>query len=133
MRFHAEGHYPKDGEIFVFGANLLGIHSIGDARVARNNFGALRGLSEGPSGSSYAIPVRDAALCNLSREAVTQAVERFIDYAKAHPCSRFFVTKVGGGFGGMAEEAAASMFLGSPDNCSFSSDWMAHLSLGNVK
>ena len=47
----------KDGQVFVFGSNLIGNHSGGASLVAMQRFGAVWGQAEGPQGQCYAIPV----------------------------------------------------------------------------
>ena len=80
--------------MFVFGSNPLGAHNGGAAAYAVEHFGAIIGQGEGPQGQSYAIPTTgDFTL-------FVEAVERFIDYAKAHPDTRFLVTRLGLGNAG---------------------------------
>ena len=46
----------EDNEVFVFGSNLVGMHSGGAARLAYKSFGAEWGQGLGLQGQSYAIP-----------------------------------------------------------------------------
>lgn len=46
----------NEGEIFVFGSNLAGMHGGGAARVAHRYFGAEWGVGVGSTGQTYAIP-----------------------------------------------------------------------------
>lgn len=39
--FHRDGTLPQNGEVFVFGSNLAGIHGAGAAKVALQKFGAV--------------------------------------------------------------------------------------------
>lgn len=105
MRRNASNYYSNrvtpdwidhlaENEVFVFGSNPLGAHNGGAAAYAVEHFGAIIGHGEGPQGQSYAIPATgDFTL-------FVEAVERFIDYAKAHPDTRFLVTRLGLGNAG---------------------------------
>ena len=46
----------NNGEIFVFGSNLKGLHGGGAARLAYERFGAIWGQGVGLQGSCYGIP-----------------------------------------------------------------------------
>lgn len=35
MKFHRDGTLPQNGEVFVFGSNLAGIHGAGAAKELR--------------------------------------------------------------------------------------------------
>ena len=50
---------PDKNTIFVFGSNPKGIHGAGAAKVAEQQFGAMRGLGEGLINQSYALPTKD--------------------------------------------------------------------------
>lgn len=78
-----------ENEVFVFGSNKEGFHSGGASAIAMQRFGAVWGQSEGLQGRSYAIPT----VAELSE--VKAAVERFTEFAKQNPESRFLVTAVG--------------------------------------
>lgn len=56
----------EEGQVFVFGSNLNGVHSGGASLMALRNFGAEWGQAEGLQGQSYAIPtdVRGEAVGN---------------------------------------------------------------------
>ena len=75
----------KDGQVFVFGSNLIGYHSGGASLVAMQRFGAVWGQAEGPQGQCYAIPVdiRGEAIDNVSAY-MKRHIDKFIEYAKAH-------------------------------------------------
>ena len=95
---------PENG-VFVFGSNEQGTHSGGAAALAVERFGAVVGQAEGPQGQSYAIPTTGGI------SLFAQAVERFIDYAAAHPDQRFFVTRVGCGYAGYHPHMVARLFV----------------------
>ena len=83
----------EDGEIFVFGSNLAGMHAGGAARVAVNNFGAEWGKGVGLQGQSYA-----------------PYVDEFIDFAAEHPELTFLVTRIGCGIAGFTAQQMAPLF-----------------------
>lgn len=95
----------KDNDVFVFGSNVAGNHGGGAAHVAVMKFGAVMGQGEGIQGQSYAIPTVGCSLY-----ALKGAVERFINYAKAHPEKQFLVTAIGCGHGGYTPEEIAPLF-----------------------
>lgn len=101
----------KDGQVFVFGSNLIGCHSGGASLVAMQRFGAVWGQAEGPQGQCYAIPVdvRGEAIENVSAY-MKRHIDKFLAYAKAHPKLSFLVIKVGCGNAGFDEELMAPFF-----------------------
>lgn len=92
-------------QVFVFGSNILGRHDGGAARTAMMRFGANYGRGEGPQGMSYAIPT-----VGCTREETILAIDRFIDYAKMHPHTTFYVTAIGCGNGGWRVYDMANLF-----------------------
>lgn len=101
----------KDGQVFVFGSNLIGYHSGGASLVAMQRFGAVWGQAEGPQGQCYAIPVdiRGEAIDNVSAY-MKRHIDKFIEYAKAHTEQFFMVIRVGCGNAGFDEEFMALFF-----------------------
>lgn len=101
----------KDGQVFVFGSNLIGYHSGGASLVAMQRFGAVWGQAEGPQGHCYAIPVdiRGEAVDNVSMY-MKRHIDKFLAYAKAHKDQFFVVIKVGCGNAGFDEEFMAPFF-----------------------
>lgn len=95
----------KSNEIFVFGSNLAGMHGGGAARTARLHFGAVMGNGDGPQGQSYAIPTMQGGV-----ETIRPYVDKFIDYAKAHPELTFLVTPIGCGIAGFTPDEIAPLF-----------------------
>ena len=93
-----------DNEVFVFGSNAQGNHAGGAAAFAVQHFGALMGQGEGLQGQSYAIPTTGGI------GLFAQAVQRFTDYAAAHPDQRFLVTRVGCGNAGFNVHEVAQLF-----------------------
>lgn len=96
-------------QIFVFGSNSLGYHTGGASGTARKKFGAVWGQPEGLQGQSYAIPVDYGKGVRKDAE-VKAAIDRFIDFAKAHNELFFFVTRIGCGIGGYHDEEMAQFF-----------------------
>ena len=94
---------PED-TVFVFGSNEQGNHAGGAAAYAVQHFGAVMGQGEGLQGQSYAIPTSGGF------GLFAQAVQRFIDYAAAHPDTRFYVTPVGCGRAGYRVHDVAQLF-----------------------
>ena len=101
----------KDGQVFVFGSNLIGNHSGGASLVAMQRFGAVWGQAEGPQGQCYAIPVdiRGEAVENISAY-MKRHIDKFLAYAKAHPELFFLVIRVGCGNAGFDDEFVAPFF-----------------------
>ncbi len=101
----------KDGQVFVFGSNLIGYHSGGASLVAMQRFGAVWGQAEGPQGQCYAIPVdiRGEAVENVSAY-MKRHIDKFLAYVKAHPELFFLVIRVGCGNAGFDEEFVAPFF-----------------------
>lgn len=116
--------------IFVFGSNFAGIHGAGAARHAMAYCGAKRGVGEGRTGASYAIPTKDVNIKSRSPEEVKESVDRFLRYAEGNPTLKFKVTKIGCGLAGFSSDEIAPMFLGAPKNCQFDLDWETFLGDG---
>jgi hypothetical protein len=132
FKWHDDGKYPRDGEVFVFGSDMGGSHTTGASRVALKYFGAKRGKSEGYCGSRpahcYAIPTKDRALVPLTINSIKQSIERFVDFAHSRPDLTFFVTRVGCGVAGYPDSAVAPLFKGAPEGrCSFAHEWRKYI------
>lgn len=95
----------NNGEIFVFGSNLRGLHGGGAARVAYERFGAIWGQGVGLQGQSYGIPTMHGGI-----DAIKPYVDEFIEFAKNHTEYTFLVTKIGCGIAGFKEEEIAPLF-----------------------
>lgn len=126
MKFHKDGSTPLLGEVFVFGSNLGGYHGAGAARAALEYYGAEYGVGIGMTGNSYAIPTKTAQFECMSLEDIQKHVKVFVEYTQNHPEYEFFVTRVGCGLAGNANEDIAPMFKGA-DNCSFPIEWKEYL------
>lgn len=141
--YHADGTLPMPLEdwIFVFGSNLAGRHGKGAAAIAVERFGALAGVGFGHHGQSYGIPTKDGRPLpgnprptfndpaqTLSIAEFTPYINEFIQYAKANPHLRFFVTRIACGLAGYKDEDIAPLFGDAPSNCSFADTWKPFLS-----
>lgn len=123
ITFHKDGQRGSVNEIFVFGSNLAGIHGAGAAEVARVYYQAEMGVGVGRTGYAYAIPTKDRQISNtLDLIVIKQFVDDFIEYTKANPQLKFFVTRVGCGLAGLRDDQIAPMFKGAI-NCSFAEQW----------
>lgn len=100
----------RPDEIFVFGSNISGQHGGGAARFAYNHFGAQWGVGVGPQGQSYAIPTMQGGVVTIE-----PYVNQFIDYAKAHTDRFFYVTRIGCGIAGFADDDIAPLFKAAKD------------------
>lgn len=109
--------------VFVFGSNLAGRHGAGAAAFAAKWHGAKYGVGEGPTGTAYALPTKDAALNVLPLDAVFAAVARFLAYATAHPELLFEVTRVGCGLAGHVDADILPAFADAPANCLLPYTW----------
>lgn len=126
--FHEDGTLPQNGEIFVFGSNLSGIHGGGAAKVAHEKFGAAWGVTSGITGQAYAIPTKDKTVRrSLSLEDVASYVAHFLDVAHRNSDKKFFVTAIGCGLAGFSHAQIAPLFTYAPANCSLPDVWEKYL------
>ena len=95
----------NEGEIFVFGSNLAGMHGGGAARVAHRYFGAEWGIGVGLTGQTYAIPTMQGGV-----ETIAPYVDEFIEFASNHEELKFYVTRIGCGIAGFRDEEIAPLF-----------------------
>ena len=105
---NTQGGAPMN--IFVFGSNLAGRHGRGAALAAVKNHGAKYGQGSGLAGSSYAIPTKDESIRTLPMNKILTYVEKFIEFAAAHPEMTFNVTKIGCGLAGYKPAQIGPMF-----------------------
>lgn len=113
----------NDNEIFVFGSNAQGLHGGGAAAAAMKKFGAVWGQGEGLQGQSYAIPTMG------SLNETEAAVNRFLQFADAHPEKKFLVTRIGCGIAGYKPCDIAPFFINAVklDNVSLPKDFWAEI------
>jgi hypothetical protein len=111
--------------VFVFGSNRAGFHSLGAALHARKYCGAIYGQAEGRQGNSYAIITKELRrnYPPVTLEEVKQGVERFLDYAVDNQDVTFIVTPIGTGLAGFSHSQIAPLFEGAPLNCALPEVW----------
>lgn len=112
--------------IFVFGSNREGRHGKGTALEARKYYGAIYGQAEGLQGRSYAIVTKELRQDHpkVTLEEVSQGVGRFLEYARTHPETQFYVTKVGCGLAGFTEDQIVPPFSGATENVLLPTTWV---------
>jgi hypothetical protein len=115
---------PK--EIFVFGSDLAGRHTSGDALTALRKHGAIYGHAVGIQGRSYAIPVRDENGRLLPVAMIARYVQAFLRFAATHKDLRFYVTRIGCGRDAHHDEQIAPLFAKAPSNCRLPPRWGRH-------
>lgn len=127
FKYHHDRATPTNGEIFVFGSNLAGIHGAGAAREAFMNFGAVKGNGIGLSDNSYAIPTKDKNIKTMPLYNIIPYIELFAKFTHDNPKMRFMVTRVGCGLAGYTDDVIAPMFKECNSNCSFADSWKPYL------
>ena len=112
QRIHWSGVSAEvaQGCVFVFGSGKAAHHNGGAARLARERFGAERGVGEGLRGQSYAIPTM------AGFGVLEKAVAKFIRFAGEQPELEFYVTRVGCGHASFEEAKVAALFATAPSN-----------------
>ena len=117
--------------IFVFGSSLVGKRRAGAALDAAMYFGAEKGVGEGMTGQSYALPTIDWQHRVMFGKQIRNRFITFFKYAWSHPELTFWMTKVGCGIAGyetyeikriMGEAMRITPFCGGPlpvDNVHF--------------
>jgi hypothetical protein len=127
VKFHKDGTLPQNGEVFVFGSNLAGIHGAGAAKVAHQKFGAVYGVGVGFRDRSYAIPTKDHRIRTMDLDDIAYHVHIFVnDTPKFLPGYEWFVTRIGCGLAGYRDEQIAPMFKDAVC-CSFAEEWRQYL------
>jgi hypothetical protein len=104
----------EPNQIFVYGANLAGIHGAGAAKLALR-WGAKMG-KYGLSGQTYGIPTKDENIRTLSIDKIHTHVEDFLKVVKNRVDLEFLVTKIGTGLAGIPISDIAPMFASVHDN-----------------
>lgn len=97
-------------QIFVFGSNEAGIHGAGAAKLAEEKFGAVRGVSYGLQGNSFAVPTKDRSIRTLPLERIEFYIRGLLLNAYLSPDKEFLVTKIGCGLAGYSEREIANLF-----------------------
>ena len=123
----------KENEIFVFGSNEGSStgrqprHGLGNAKVARDKFGAIQGQPRGLQGQSYGIVTKKFwdVLKSSSPEEIKREIERLYQFATNNPDKILKVAYMGGpevvGNSGYTNAELASMFaaFSIPSNVQF--------------
>jgi hypothetical protein len=127
-RYHPDGTIPENGEIFVFGSNLAGIHGAGAALAAKEKFGAKLGVGTGLVRESYAIPTKDSFIDTMILDIIKSYIYEFVylTQSEEHADTRWFVTRIGCGLAGYGDEQIAPLFKDAA-NCSFAEQWRPYL------
>lgn len=120
-RTDAPGAPARD--IFVFGSDLAGRHTEGDALTALRKHGAVYGHAVGIQGRSYAIPVRDETGRLLPVTMIGRYVQAFLRFAATHRDMRFYVTRIGCGREAYHDDQIAPLFAQAPANCRLPPRW----------
>lgn len=124
--YHRDATLPRNGEIFVFGANLRGIHGAGAAKAALQ-YGAVYGVGVGFVGQSYALPTKDQSIRSLSLDKIQSHVSDFLNFTINRSDLTFFVTRVACGLANYTDSQIAPMFINAPLNCNFAEQWRPYL------
>lgn len=129
FKYFSESIYSlKEKEIFVFGSNFCGVHGAGAAKIAKDYFKAVWGVSEGFTGQCYAIPTKDLEIKTLPLEVIQKHVDRFVDWTYIRKDLTFLVTAIGTGLAGYSDHEMAVMFkYANSSNCVFDIDWKPFL------
>lgn len=125
--------------IFVFGSNIEGKHGLGAAKIARDQFGAIYGQSEGLQGNSYAIPTKDLSkgTRSISKEQIINSIKEMYKVARNTPSKVFKIAYMGTDknnekalLSGYTNKELADMFVEAskevaiPSNVQFSFEWV---------
>lgn len=110
-------------EVLVFGSNLAGRHTEGEALTALRRYGAAYGRAVGLQGRSYAIPVRDERDKPLPIAVIERYVGAFLRFAATHRELLFRVTRIGVERGAYGDDEIAPLFAQAPPNCRLPGAW----------
>lgn len=116
-------HEWREGEIFVFGSNLAGIHGAGAAKTAYKRYGARWNQGMGLHGQSYALPTKDRALQTLPLGEIRTHIRHFLCFAQNNPTMKFFLTRIGCGLAGYTDAEIAPLFEDAPSNVRKPEGW----------
>lgn len=98
------------GQVFVFGSNLIGKHGKGAAKQALS-WGAKWGQAAGLQGKTYGIPTKGKTMDKvLSIPEIKVYVDEFIEFAQQNTELTFLVTEVGCGLSKMKPKDIAPLF-----------------------
>ena len=97
----------RKDQVFVFGTDAKGSQRYGAAGLAAKEFGAEVGVTDGPTGDSYAMPTMGCSL-----DVLGNAILRFEQYARSNRGKTFLVTPIGCGHARFKAEEVAPFFRG---------------------
>jgi len=123
--YKGEITHLEPNQIFVFGSNTQGRHSLGAALIARTKFGAIYGQSDGLQGQSYAIITKDLTKYNhpsISREQIEYQIKNLYQFAQKNQDKEFLIVyKIGKNLNHYSSQEMADMFSSSdiPENVIF--------------
>lgn len=126
IQFHPDNTIPTGQWNWVFGSSEGAKHNKGAAKIARVNFRAEYGCSQGPTGRAYAIPVEDKHHAALDLDVIAKSIDGFIAYAKANPKMNFFISRIGQ-TEGFSDDVIGPLFAAAPDNCSLPEAWVEYV------
>lgn len=86
--------------------------------------GAAPGTRNGLTGNAYAIPSVASDGTPLALGVIGNYIEPFIDYANAHPETRFQIARFGAGGKEHSDEEMARLFATAPANCRLPGRWL---------
>lgn len=112
--------------VFVFGSNLAGVHGAGAAKEAALYWGAQRGVGEGITGNSYALPTKDQNIQTLSLDLVIHHFNKFMDFVLDNPDIQFLLTPIGTGLAGFdltTIKTLTGVLNNPPRNLWLTGDW----------
>jgi hypothetical protein len=110
-------------DVFVFGSDLGGRHTGGDALVALREHRAVYGRGVGLQGRSYAIPVWDEQGKLMPIAVIARYVNAFLRFAEIHREMTFHVSRIGCTRGAYRDDQIAPLFRGALSNCRLPPGW----------
>ena len=127
-KYHTEIDLPQDGETFVFGSNLAGLHREIHSQIASQLYEAETGVSTGLTGRCYAIPIKDRFIRVLTQADIKRFVAMFKQITHDRPDMKFFVSRLElGNPKELKTWVIAPMFVGCNKNCIFPVQWKPYL------
>src|ERR1700761_9315745 len=108
-----------DGEVFIYGSNLLGINGAGSAGFARYKLQVEEGIGFGRNTKkAFAFPtVKTPGGPRLNWDAIHLFMQMTFKYIESHKDEIFYMTKIGTGIAGISISEMKSHF-----NCFYRKD-----------
>lgn len=98
----------KPNEVFVYGANLSGIHGAGAAKQALK-WGAVYGRF-GLVGQTYGLPTKDRDIKTLPLTEIKPYIDTFEGVVRDRQDLTFLLTSIGTGYAGYTVQQIAPLF-----------------------